>query len=165
MKHLYWVIGRSLAGRPGPSCKPWDLRELRAGGVDAVVSLDDAVNPAAIKAAGMLHLPAYRPMVILDGPADHREFLTVMRSVVRFLDACQKMGKAAVVHCHHGQDRTGAVLACYLVARKGLAPRQAFEHVKLCNPAAFGQIGYAEAILTFDALLKDDPAWLPPPLA
>jgi hypothetical protein len=55
------------------------------------------------------------------------------------------------------------VLACYLVAREGLDPFDAYQHVKSRNPDAFGAAGYAEAILTFDKILRANPTWLEQP--
>jgi protein-tyrosine phosphatase len=157
------VIDGELGGRPGPECVPWNLRELRDEGVGAIVSLDDGVDEEEIRAAGILHLPAYRPMVLLETERDHCEFLDSMPEIAAFIDQCRREQRGVLVHCHYGCDRTGAVLACYLVAREGLDPFDAYQHVKSRNPDAFGAAGYAEAILTFHKILRANPDWLEQP--
>ena len=156
----YWVIEGELAGRSGPRCVPWELREFGQEGITGIVSLDAGVNAADIEKAGLKHLRAYMPMVYLEREEDHLEFLTVVPSVVKFIDDIRKEGGAALVHCHYGCDRTGCVLGCYLVARAGYSPFEAYQHIRARNPQAFGASGYAEAILTFDKLLKEHPDWL-----
>lgn len=156
----YWVIENELAGRAGPRCVPWELRTLRADGVTGIVSLDAGVNGADIEAAGIKHLKAFMPMVYLEREEDHLEFLTVVPEVVKFIDAIRAEKGAALVHCHYGCDRTGCVLGCYLVAREGYSPADAYHHIRERNPNAFGASGYAEAILTFAKVLKEHPEWL-----
>ena len=156
----YWVIDGALAGRAGPRCVPWELHEFRNEGITGIVSLDAAVNSADIERAGIKHLRAYMPMVLLEREEDHFEFLTVIPEVVKFIDEIRKEGGAALVHCHYGCDRTGCVLGCYLLAREGYTPFDAYHLIKERNPNAFGASGYAEAILTFHKLLKEDPEWL-----
>jgi protein-tyrosine phosphatase len=156
----YWVIEGQLAGRAGPRCVPWELRELREEGVAGIVSLDAGVNSSDVEKAGLKHLRAFMPMVFLEREEDHLEFLTVLPSVVKFIDEIRAQNGAALVHCHYGCDRTGCVLGCYLVAREGFSPAQAYHHIRERNPNAFGASGYAEAILTFDKLFKEQPDWL-----
>jgi len=156
----YWVIDRQLAGRAGPRCVPWELRELREEGIAGIVSLDAGVNSADVEKAGLKHLRAFMPMVFLEREEDHLEFLTVLPEVVKFIDGIRAENGAALVHCHYGCDRTGCVLGCYLVAREGYTPAQAYHHIRERNPNAFGASGYAEAILTFDKLFKEQPDWL-----
>src|SRR5829696_4772358 len=151
----YWVIDNELAGRAGPRCVPWELRELRDDGIAGIVSLDAGVNSVDIEKAGIKHLRAYMPMVYLEREEDHLEFLTVVPEVVKFIDEVRENGGGALVHSHYGCDRTGCVLGCYLIAREGFTPFQAYSHIRERNPNAFGASGYADAILTFDKLLKE----------
>ncbi len=55
MEHVYWIEEGRLAGRPGPSCRPWDLGELYRGGFRAIVSLEET-DPREILGAGFEHL-------------------------------------------------------------------------------------------------------------
>ena len=34
------------------------------------------------------------------------------------------------VHCHHGADRTGAILAMYRIEREGYTPQQAYKEAR-----------------------------------
>ena len=157
------MIDDVLAGRCGPACVPWDLPALRQD-FGAIVSLDaHSVDAADIEELGFWHLPAYRPMLTLETESEHRKFLEVMPPVVWFIDRCRAAGRPVFVHCHYGCDRTGCALGCYLIAREGMSPLAAYERVKERNPNAYGQAGYAEAMLTFDKLLKKNPSWLEVP--
>ena len=159
----YWVIDGELAGRAGPAKLPWDLRELRQD-FGAIVSLDEhEVEAAEIAALGFWHMPAYRPMLTLETETEHRRFLELMPAFTWFVDRCRAAGRPVVVHCHYGCDRTGCTLGCYLIAREGFTPLSAYEWIRERNPHAYGQAGYAEALLTFDKLLKKNPRWLEPP--
>jgi protein-tyrosine phosphatase len=157
---MYWVINGVLAGRPGPRCVPWNLWDLADQGVRRVVSLDAGVDPEEITDAGLLHLPSYTPMNYIDTKEEHLEFLSVMPRIVRFIDEGREQGEASMVHCHYGCDRTGCVLGCYLVAREGMDSAEAYQTIKERNPNAFGISGYAEAIMTFEDLIKQYPEWL-----
>lgn len=160
----YWVIDGELAGRAGPACVPWNLFDLRDDGIDAVVSLDDDVDERELAAAEIRHFPLYQPMVLLDSEKDQRAFLSnVMPPAVRFIDDCRAEGMGVMVHCHYGCDRTGAVLACYLVAREGMKAWEAYEHIRRVNPHSFGASGYAESILTFARMLEENPGWFESP--
>lgn len=161
MRHVYWVWERELAGRSGPECFAWRERDLAAGGIGAIISLDGGgVEPDLIADAGIKHLPAYRPMVMLDTERDQREFLAVMPMIAHFIDTCRQEQRPVMVHCHYGCDRTGTVLGAYLIGRFGMTPKQAFNRIRQVNPAAYGASGYAEALLTFDKMVKENPGWL-----
>ena len=164
MADHYGVIDDELAGRPGPECVPWDHDELRDDGIEAVVSLDEGVDSYELEEAGFLHLEAFQPMIVLETERDHRQFLQIMPAVAQFIDARRRERRGTVVHCHYGCDRTGAVLGCYLVGRMGMAPFEAYQHVKTRNPRAFGISSYAEAILTFDRMIRENPSWLDSPV-
>ena len=45
MEHVFWVYPNEVAGRPGPGVAPWDLEQLKVGGVDLVVSLATDLFP------------------------------------------------------------------------------------------------------------------------
>ena len=44
MEQVFWLIEGRLAGRPGPVQAPWDAAALRAGGLDAVLSLNSQAD-------------------------------------------------------------------------------------------------------------------------
>src|SRR5262245_62106315 len=118
MQAVYWVEDGVLGGRCGPECSPWLAEELFAGGVRGIVSLDEyGVDEAALQAAGIIHLPLYQPMILLQDISERRRFLEVIPRVIQFIEERRRQNELpVVVHCHYGCDRTGCVLACCLIA-------------------------------------------------
>src|SRR5262245_17021426 len=118
MRNVYWLIESALAGRCGPACEPWNPRELHDGGIRAVVSLDrEAVDESRLRAAGIEHLPLYQPMMLLHIEVYRRKFLQDIEPAFAFIDAMRERNAPVLVHCYYGCDRTGVVLASYLMAR------------------------------------------------
>lgn len=154
MDHLYWVIDKELAGRPGPQLHPWTARELVQAGIGAVVSLAGPVRTGDLRGAGIKILPVHQPMVLLCSEVERERFLEVMPIVTDFIDRCRAERRGVLVHCYYGCDRTGAVLACYLVANLGLTPDQAIARVRAANPQALAAQGYAECVSTFQRLIE-----------
>lgn len=141
MRAIYWVLPSLLAGRPGPQESPWDLQELWAGGFGAIVSLA-RVDPAPILQMGFHHchtplngglagLGMLRPRL-----ARH------MSPAVDFIAQELAAGRPVLVHCRQGRDRTGAVLAAYLVRHRGLSADQAVGEVRQANPRAMTSPGF-----------------------
>jgi uncharacterized protein (TIGR01244 family) len=94
---------------------------LATRGIKTVLSLredgsDVAKERAEVEAAGMrfVHIP-------LD-PASRPETGDIRRALDLLGDA--KAGPV-FVHCRHGRDRTGTVVACYRIERHGWTPTQA----------------------------------------
>jgi protein-tyrosine phosphatase len=128
---------------------------MRAQGVTRVCCLLDAGQLAGFA----VDLEAeYRRLfgptrVLMEPIADHhlcsRRALRGM--ILPFLRAADTSGERAVVHCWGGNGRTGHVLAAWLVAERGLSPREAIEAVE-----ATGRLPQ-EAVLagnaTFDELI------------
>ncbi len=115
MDYIFWVLDGLLAGRPGPIEFPWDLEALRAAGIRAIVSLNTEPDPAAIVAAGLRHhsLPM-TPSLPVVAPLQHL-LLRELEPVLAAIHAEVSAGVPTLVHCHAGKDRTGLVLAAYLV--------------------------------------------------
>ena len=156
MQHVYWVIERELCGRPGPHKVAWDTAALRAAGIQGVVSLDGPIDADALSQTALAHLPVYQPMIVLQDEQRQREFLSQLPPIFRFIDDCRQQGGAALVHCYHGWDRTGTVLACYLVARRNLTAKEAINVVRNVNLDAMGTVGYEEAVVLFEQMFTND---------
>jgi hypothetical protein len=154
---MYWIVPGVLAGRPGPECVPWNLGDFVESGIGGVVSLDGPIRTKELHAAGLRHLPAYQPMLLLRSDEERMRFLSVMRPALAFIDELRDLGLATLVHCYHGCDRTGAVLACYLVARRGSSASEAVRSVQKVNPDAMWAVGYMEAVYAFEDAYRSDP--------
>lgn len=152
MKHIYWVRPNQLAGRAGPEKFAWAPAEILAAGVRSIVSLAGPVDAAKLRAVGLDHLALPMPMVLLEDERQRESFVRVMPLVLEFVDRSLAQAKPVLVHCHHGCDRTGTVLACILVSREGLAPDAAIQAVRDANPQAMEALGYADAVMTFARL-------------
>ena len=137
---------------------PWDPAALAAAGVGGIVSLADPVDEAAVQAAGIEHLVLYQPMVLLETEANQLHFLSYIRRVLPFVDRIIAARKSVIVHCHHGRDRTGAALACYLVAREKVTAIEAVDRLRTVNPQAMSAAGYAAAVFMFERLYSRNPS-------
>ena len=154
---LYWAIPDILAGRPGPACVPWTAVELVDEGFGGVVSLDGPIRTADLKKAGIKHLAVYQPMLLLQTADERHRFLKIMPQVIAFIDEVRAKRRATLVHCFYGCDRTGAALACYLVAREGCSAEEGIALVQRMNPDAMRAVGYEEAVHTFAANWQQNP--------
>ncbi len=143
MRAVYWVIPGLLAGRSGPRKVGWDLAELWAGGLRTIVSLAGA-DGAAIRAAGLRHYQAPLPGGLAFLPPLRRWLVRRMVPVVDFIAAEVAAGRPTLVHCYAGKDRTGAVLAGYLVRYHDLSPDEAIRLVRQANPRAMTAPGFAQ---------------------
>lgn len=148
---LFWAVNDVLAGRPGPTCVPWKVGDLIDDGIGGVVSLDGPIRTSDLKKAGIRHLPVYQPMLSLQTAEEQERFLKVMPQVIGFIDDVRSQGRATLVHCFYGCDRTGAAIACYLVAREGYTADQGIAIVQRLNPDAMQMVGYKEVVHMFAA--------------
>lgn len=150
MQHIYWVITNQLGGRCGPAAAAWDLFAWKEAGISGIVSLDNSgVFTGQIEAAGLAHLPIYYPMIELTSRALQRDFVQRLPIILTFVDEHLSKGGKVVVHCYHGMDRTGAVLACYLVRQFGFTANEAIAAVRQFRPSALSAYGYAQAVHLF----------------
>jgi hypothetical protein len=142
MNEIYWIVPDLLAGRPGPRLAPWDLKALWAGGFRVILSLNDEVDESAIAVAGFTHGKFYFPPVLLLTSIESQAFLRLMNQAIRFIHDQLAADCPTLVHCHAGKDRTGAVLAGYLIRYQGLSPDEAIRRVRQANPIAMTAPGY-----------------------
>lgn len=146
MQHLYWVIDRQLAGRPGPSSCPWHPEDLYVGGIRAVVSLANEEHVEDLTAYHLDHCRADFPPVTLFSKGMRKAFIYQALPVWALLHEHVTSGIPTLVHCHAGKDRTGAVLAGYLITYQGVSPEAALEQVRAVKPDAMTAPGYAEVL-------------------
>ena len=62
MKHVFWLRPDRIGGRAGPTMAPWQATELAAGGIGAILTVNDgrSVYPDELAAAGIDY--AWLPM-------------------------------------------------------------------------------------------------------
>jgi len=149
MHEVYWVDEGRVAGRCGHWVAPFDLEAMEAAGIGTILSLD--AREAALIPGGrdaiereIIHLPDSIPPDAADREIYRR---LVPEALDLVLARCGANGKAVLVHCHAGNDRTGTVLAAYIMATRGLTPEDALEAVRKLNPDAVSALGYEEMAL------------------
>ena len=142
MKATYWILPQLLAGRPGPMAIGWDLDQLWAGGIRTIVSLV-WVEGADIRAAGIRHYRAPMMGALVSLPVLQNRLVQRMVPVVDYIAGEVAAGRPALVHCHAGKDRTGAVLAGYLIRYRGLSSNEAIHVVRQANPRAMTAPGFS----------------------
>lgn len=141
MDHVYWVTP-TLAGRCGPQAHDWDLAALYAAGFRVIISLDNDIDEKDIKKYKFKHVPLYLPDVALSTPELTQKFLETVES---FIKTVTTEKDPVLVHCYAGNDRTGAMLACFLVFN-GFSPGKAIAEIKKVNPTAMTTPGYEKAV-------------------
>jgi hypothetical protein len=149
MQHVYWVIEGLLAGRKGPMLAPWDLAELRVGGLRVIVSLSEEVDPDRIAAAGLRLYRYAIPPVLIFTSEQQEDLLEGVEAALPVIQREVTGGWPVLVHCHEGKDRTGAMLACYLIRYRGHTADRAIECVRERRPDAMSAPGYEEAVREF----------------
>ncbi|MBP7732956.1 MAG: dual specificity protein phosphatase family protein [Caldisericia bacterium] len=154
MDSVFWIIERSLCGRPGPAESPWNVNELYDGGIRAIISLDqDDVDHQAINDAGIEHMSFALPDSIPPTDEDATLWQKVLPQAFNYIKKWTSDSQGAImVHCHAGKDRTGVLLGSYLTIVEGLDPKDAFSRLRVARPVAMTSEGY-EAFF-FDLMYK-----------
>jgi hypothetical protein len=146
MEYVYWVLDRLLAGRPGPVLQPWRPAELYAGGLRTVISLAAEEVVEDLGPYGFTHYRANFPPVILYSRGMRKAFIYQALPVWAFIHEQLGKGMPTLVHCHAGQDRTGALLAGYLIVYRGETPGRALQRLREVKPSAMVAEGFAEVL-------------------
>jgi protein-tyrosine phosphatase len=144
MDQIYWVT-QKLAGRCGPEACQWDLQALYEAGFRIIVSLDERAKTEEIEKQGFEHFPLYLPDVALTTHELKERFVKAAAQFVRFV---QSHTEPILVHCYAGNDRTGAMLACFLISQ-GKKADEAIAEIRTVNPVAMTTSGYEDAVYLF----------------
>ncbi len=98
----------------------------------------------------------YNPLCIRisvkDEPSEYKKLLNILdeTNVLEEIDISIKNKKRVLVHCFMGQQRSCAVVACYLIKYHNLTPIQSIEFIKSKRPMAFfGSVNFLQAIEEF----------------
>ena len=144
MNHIFWVVPEKLAGRPGPDRVPWDVAALRAGGIGAVLSLNDGAlcHPADFQ----VHDISYACMPMSDNapprPGDDVICLEVLPRAYEFVTEQMNRQRGVLVHCSSGKDRTGLFLSYFLMRHDHLSVSEAIRAVRTVRPIAISAMGW-----------------------
>ena len=133
-------------------------------GVDLqlVIFGSDARNPRFMRAKriGLIvnasrHIPMYFPdsdvrtyrIPIDDDPRCNRTILRHWPVAVRAIDDMLRSGQGVLVHCRAGMQRSAAVVAAYLMWKRGLTADQAFEYINKRKAETFWPVPTFEVAL------------------
>lgn len=132
-----WLFDGEICGMAKPT-KIENLRWLAENNVGLVVTLieqhEGGLDPALFKTVGIEQLILPIPRFAEE---KSREMIPTIEQVDSFIKKSRevwKNGKATVVHCYHGEGRTGTILACWLVANKNMNPDEAIRFVRDRRP-------------------------------
>ncbi|MGL4448039.1 phosphatase domain-containing protein [Shewanella sp.] len=157
MQHLFWLVEGQIAGRSGPNKDPWDLAELKAAGIGAVLSVNggEECDPDSFKLHGLRYacMPFSRNVPPQEG--DVAICVKQLPRALAFIEQCVAEALPVVIHCRSGKDRTGLMMAYYLMAN-GAAPLHAVSQVRSIRDIAFTAEGWDQ--FAFDVLyaLQDE---------
>ncbi|MCE9686794.1 dual specificity protein phosphatase family protein [Shewanella sp. AS16] len=151
MQHLFWLVEDKIAGRSGPDKDPWDPMALKAAGIGAVLSVNAGTgcDAAALAAAGLRY--ACTPLTDNIPPQQGDLALCVAQlpKALAFIHQCEADALPLLIHCRSGKDRTGVVMAYYLMSN-GAAPLHAVSQVRSIRDIAFSAEGWDQFV--FDLL-------------
>ena len=144
MRHVFWLLPGRLAGRPGPDREPWDLDALRAMGIDAVLSVNDGkgCERAELEALGLEYHCAPLPPNEPPQAGDEEICRAALPAAYDFVRAQHEAGRAVLVHCSAGKDRTGLFMSYFLIREYGLDIDTAFARVRAIRPPALSALGW-----------------------
>lgn len=152
MKHVFWLVPGTVAGRSGPDLHPWDAGELRAGGIGAVLSVNDgaACHGEDFTELGMGYccIPLSDNAPPRDGDMAH--CLEALPMAYDFVRGELDNRRAVLVHCRSGKDRTGLFMCYFLIRESGISAESAIATVRRARPIALsaeGWEGLAAAVL------------------
>lgn len=144
MKEVFWLIPGKLAGRAGPNRVPWKLSTLREGGFGAVLSVNDGLlcHPTDFAAAGLGYACIPLSENAPPQPGDDATCLHALPLAFAFVQEQHGLGRATLVHCSSGKDRTGLFMAYFLMRDAGVPLVDAIARVKQVRPIALSAIGW-----------------------
>lgn len=151
-KLTYAVEPGLLFGRPGPNKSRWDLDALKRRGLAVVVSLVHIEDPKVVARAGLKHyVIPFEDRLYLPYKTANGFVIEIFDRFDAVLDFHLPKGQAVLVHCNSGKDRTGLLLAYYLVSRKGISAKRALKTLRRLKPDALSASGYEEILFALES--------------
>ncbi len=157
MKHNFWVYENELAGRPGPGVAPWQISDLKAGGINMILSVASDLFPHTDASRNGMSRTCI-PFPDCAPPDDYtvrvcRASLPLTLEIIR---SNIEESRTVLVHCAGGCDRTGLVLSYYIAWRERIGPVEAIAKLRTTRPDALKANGWEQmAIRLFPELRKD----------
>lgn len=139
-------------GRCGAQVKPFNLDRLNQRGIQTILSLHE-LPPELEDQLEDRNFRLVRNRFPLGSVRQKKKqdaFIEeVLRPGVDLIQSERRDNKNVLVHCYAGQDRTGAVLAGYLMEERDLGAEQAIRQVRDVRRRALTMPGYEELLERF----------------
>jgi hypothetical protein len=144
MQNVFWLIHGKLAGRTGPNVDPWDPAQLKENGIDAVLSVNSGilVDAMALEACGISYACIPFSWNAPPIPGDVEICLDALPKAFAFVQEHIEAGKAVMIHCTSGKDRTGLLMSYFLMRTRGLTVDEAILEVRRVRPIALSANGW-----------------------
>lgn len=144
MRNVFWLRSGRIGGRTGPNYDTWDPKDLAAGGIGAVLSVNDGdlVRPGELAAVGIDYCRVPLSDAAPPQPGDLEICVSALPRALSFVASSIARGRVVLVHCRSGKDRTGLFLAYYLCVTEGLAPSDAIRELRRVRPIALSAEGW-----------------------
>jgi protein-tyrosine phosphatase len=133
-----------LGGRSGPNRDSWHPRDLAAGGVRAILSVNDGelVHPDELTEVGISYFCAPLSDSAPPQEGDLEICVSALPRALSFAVRSIAQRRPVLVHCTSGKDRTGLFLSYYLCVTEGLSPTCAIRDVRRVRPIALSADGW-----------------------
>ena len=119
---------------------------MRRAGIGAVLSVNDGLlcHPGDFQAAGITYacvpFSANAPPL----PGDEEICRGALPQAYAFVQAQMAQGRATLVHCSSGKDRTGLFFCYFLMLHARMTPPEAIEAVRKVRPIALSAEGWGD---------------------
>ena len=145
MEHIFWLQEGKIAGRTGPNTNAWSLEEFKTNGFSAILSVNNGEggHEALLSALGIeyANIPMSSNAPVREG--DKELCFKHIPKAMKFI--CDNLPAGPVlIHCRSGKDRTGMVMAAYLMEFEGYTVKEAMDKVLSVRPIAFSAEGWME---------------------
>jgi len=145
LQHIFWLKAGEIAGRSGPNTEVWDFDEIKAGGISAILSVNngEAVHESLLASLGLAY--ANIPMSS-NAPVREGDTEFCLQNIPRAMDVIRASRESGpvLIHCRPGKDRTGMVMAAYLIEFEGYDASEAMDKVIEVRPIAFTAEGWMD---------------------
>ena len=155
MQQTFWLRPNLIAGRPGPAYYPWNPVELAAGGIGAILTVNDgqSVYVDDLQAAGITHAIFSMEDNAPPRPGDFEHCVDTLPRALEFILGMHNREKSVLIHCTAGKDRTGLMMSHYLCQCEGYSAEDAVAEVRRVRPVALSAPEYEPfAIQVLNAL-------------
>ena len=123
----------------------WDLHEIKSNGIASILSVNhgDAVHESMLSILGIAY--SNIPMSS-NAPAREGDKELCLKNLPRAMDFIREnlSNGPVLIHCRSGKDRTGMVMAAYLIEFEKYDAKKAMEEVIEVRPIAFSAEGWME---------------------